>query len=168
MPDHPAAASDPASDRDRPGDRDAQDRGAASLAATARGPGGPPARGVSDRDPAVRTLAMPGDTNPAGDIFGGWLLAQMDIAAGTVAWQRAQGRVATVAVDAMTFHAPVFVGDVVSCYAEVVRVGRTSVAVQVEAWARRARTGEEAKVTEGRFTCVAIDDERRPREVPAA
>lgn len=164
MPDHPAAASDPASNRDRPESRDR----AAPLAATARGPGRAPVGGVSDRDPAVRTLAMPGDTNPAGDIFGGWLLAQMDIAAGTVAWQRAQGRVATVAVDAMTFHAPVFVGDVVSCYAEVVRVGRTSVAVQVEAWARRARTGEEAKVTEGRFTCVAIDDERRPREVPAA
>lgn len=117
-------------------------------------------------EPAVRTLAMPADTNPAGDIFGGWLLAQMDIAAGIVAYRRARGRVATVAVDAMSFHAPVFVGDVVSCYAEVVRVGRSSITLQVEVWARRGRTGEEVKVTEGRFTCVAIDDNRRPRPVP--
>jgi acyl-CoA thioesterase YciA len=118
------------------------------------------------RDPAVRTLAMPGDTNPSGDIFGGWVLAQMDIAAGTVAYARARGRVATVAIDAMTFHKPVHVGDLVSCYAEVVRVGRTSIAMKVETWARRGRGREDVKVTEGRFTCVAIDDEGRPREVP--
>ena len=118
------------------------------------------------RDPAVRTLAMPADTNPSGDIFGGWLLAQMDIAAGTVAYIRAQGRVATMAVDAMTFHKPVFVGDLVSCYAEVTKVGRTSITVQVEAWARRARTHQEVRVTEGRFTCVAIDEDGRPRAVP--
>ena len=117
---------------------------------------------------AVRSLAMPADTNPAGDIFGGWLLAQMDIAAGTVAFQRARGRVATVAVDAMTFHKPVFVGDVLSCYAEIVRVGRTSITMQVEAWAQRGRTGETVKVTEGRFTCVAIGDDRQPRSVPSA
>jgi acyl-CoA thioesterase YciA len=116
--------------------------------------------------PAVRTLAMPGDTNPSGDIFGGWILAQMDIAAGTVAFDRARGRVATIAVDAMTFHQPILVGDVVSCYAEVVRVGRSSITVQVEAWAKRARTPEEVKVTEGRFTCVAIDEQRRLRTVP--
>ena len=116
--------------------------------------------------PAVRTLAMPGDTNPSGDIFGGWILAQMDIAAGTVAFDRARGRVATIAVDAMTFHQPILVGDVVSCYAEVVRVGRTSITVQVEAWAKRARMAEEVKVTQGRFTCVAIDEQRRPRTVP--
>ncbi|GBD43542.1 putative acyl-CoA thioester hydrolase [bacterium HR40] len=122
--------------------------------------------GPPKREPAVRTLAMPADTNPAGDIFGGWLLAQMDIAAGTVAYARARGRVATVAVDAMSFHEPVFVGDVVSVYAEVVRVGRTSITLHVEVWARRARTGEDVKVTEGRFTCVAIDDHRRPRPVP--
>jgi acyl-CoA thioesterase YciA len=122
---------------------------------------------LRERVPAVRTLAMPADTNPSGDVFGGWLLAQMDIAAGTVAYQRAQGRVATVAVDAMTFHQPVFVGDIVSCYAEVIRVGRTSITMQVEVWARRGRTGEEVKVTEGRFTCVAIDEQRRSRPVPS-
>ena len=117
-------------------------------------------------DPAVRTLAMPADTNPSGDIFGGWLLAQMDLAAGTVAYQRARGRVATVALDAMTFHRPVYVGDLVSCYATVSRVGRTSITVQVETWVNRGRTGEEVRVTEGRFTLVAIDDEGRPRPVP--
>lgn len=116
--------------------------------------------------PAVRTLAMPADTNPSGDIFGGWLLAQMDIAAGTVAFTRARGRVATVAVDAMAFHQPVLVGDIVSVYAEVVRVGRSSIAMQVEVWAKRVRTNEEIKVTEGRFTCVAIGEDRRPRPVP--
>ncbi len=121
----------------------------------------PPARA-----PAVRTLAMPKDTNPSGDIFGGWLLAQMDIAAGIVAHERARGRVVTAALDAMAFHAPVFVGDLVSCYAEVVRVGRTSLTVHVEAWARRGATGEDVKVTEGRFTMVAVDEERRPRPVP--
>lgn len=116
--------------------------------------------------PAVRTLAMPADTNPSGDIFGGWLLAQMDIAAGMAAFIRARGRVATVAVDAMTFHQPVLVGDIVSCYADVVRIGRTSMTFQVEAWARRGHTGEEIKVTEAKFTCVAIDENRRPRPVP--
>ncbi len=109
---------------------------------------------------------MPADTNPAGDIFGGWLLAQMDIAAGTMAYERAKGRVATVAVDAMTFHKPVLVGDLVSCYARVLKVGRTSITMQVEVWVRRGRTGEEQKVTEGRFTCVAIDEHRQPRPVP--
>jgi acyl-CoA thioesterase YciA len=116
--------------------------------------------------PAVRTLAMPADTNPSGDIFGGWLLAQMDIAAGTVAFARAKGRVATVALDGMAFHQPVMVGDVVSCYAQVARVGRSSITLHVEAWAKRGRTGEEIKVTEGRFTCVAIDENRKPRPVP--
>ena len=122
---------------------------------------------LSHLQPAVRTLAMPADTNPSGDIFGGWLLAQMDIAAGTIAHTRARGRVATVAVDAMTFHQPVLVGDIVSCYGDVVRVGRTSITMQIEAWARRGQTGQEIKVTEAKFTCVAIDEHRRPRAVPA-
>jgi acyl-CoA thioesterase YciA len=110
---------------------------------------------------------MPANTNPNGDIFGGWLMAQMDIAGGSVAVARAHGRVATVAVDAMTFHKPVFVGDVVSVYAEIQRVGRTSLQVHVQTWARRARGDIEERVTEGTFTYVAIDESRRPRAVPA-
>jgi acyl-CoA thioesterase YciA len=121
---------------------------------------------LRDLQPAVRTLAMPADTNPSGDIFGGWVLAQMDIAAGTVAFARAKGRVATVALDGMAFHQPVMVGDIVSCYAQVARVGRSSITLHVEAWAKRGRTGEEIRVTEGRFTCVAIDEDRKPRPVP--
>ena len=117
-------------------------------------------------EPAVRTLAMPADTNPSGDIFGGWVLAQMDLAAGIVAGQRAQGRVATAALDGMSFHKPVYVGDLVSCYARVIRVGRSSMAVQVDTFVLRRRTGEEVKVTEGRFTIVAIDEQGRPRPVP--
>jgi acyl-CoA thioesterase YciA len=121
---------------------------------------------IEDRgEPAVRTLAMPADTNPSGDIFGGWVLAQMDLAAGIVAGQRAQGRVATAALDGMSFHKPVYVGDLVSCYAKVVRVGRSSMTVLVDTFVLRRRTGEEVKVTEGRFTIVAIDDQGRPRPV---
>lgn len=116
--------------------------------------------------PAVRALAMPADTNPSGDIFGGWLLAQMDVAGGIVAYERAAGRVATVAVDGMTFHHPVYVGDVVSCYAEVASTGRTSMTLQVEVWVQRARTGEPIKVTEGRFTYVAIGSDGKPRPLP--
>jgi acyl-CoA thioesterase YciA len=118
------------------------------------------------REPAIRTLAMPADANPSGDIFGGWVLAQMDLAGGAVAAQRAGGRVATVAVTAMTFHRPVLVGDEVSCFGEVVRVGRTSIAVHVESWARRGFGNERIKVTEGLFTFVAIGPDRKPRPVP--
>ncbi|HEY0837089.1 MAG TPA: acyl-CoA thioesterase [Azospirillum sp.] len=117
-------------------------------------------------DPALRTIAMPADTNPNGDIFGGWLLAQMDLAGGVVALRRAGGRVATVGIEAMTFHKPVFVGDEVSCFARVTKVGRTSIRVRVETWVRRHRTGEPVKVTEGMFTFVAMGDDGRPREVP--
>ncbi|WP_158743558.1 acyl-CoA thioesterase [Acidisphaera sp. L21] len=118
--------------------------------------------------PTIRTIAMPADTNPAGDIFGGWLMAQMDLAAGNAAARRARGRCATVAVEAMTFLSPVFVGDEVSLYAEVLKVGRTSLRIAVEAW-RRVREGEEtAKVTQAVFTFVAIDDHRQPRPVPPA
>ena len=121
----------------------------------------------ADRMPAVRTLAMPGDTNPAGDIFGGWLLSQMDVAGGIVAYQRAGGRVATVALDAMVFHAPVEVGDVVSCYADVIRVGRSSLTVHVETWVERAYTGARIKVTNGSFTYVALAPDGEKRAVPA-
>ena len=115
---------------------------------------------------AIRTLALPKDTNANGDIFGGWLLAQMDIAGATVAIARAHGRVVTVALDAMVFLKPVFVGDGVTCYGTIVRVGRTSLQVKVEAWARRGRGTTEEKVTEGVFTYVAVDEARRPRPVP--
>ncbi len=117
------------------------------------------------REPAVRTLTMPADANASGDIFGGWLLSQMDIAGGIAAHDLARGRVATVAVEAMEFHLPVYVGDLVSCYAEVTRVGRTSITVHVETEARRRDTGETIKVTEGIFVYVALDENGRPRPV---
>ena len=110
---------------------------------------------------------MPADTNPSGDIFGGWVLAQMDIAGGIFAGQRAEGRVATIAVHAMKFIRPVYVGDVMCVYCELAREGRTSIAVNVEAWALRGRIGDRVKVTEGVFTFVAIDQEGRPRPLPA-
>lgn len=116
---------------------------------------------------ALRTLAMPADTNPSGDIFGGWVMAQMDIAGGITAWNRADGRVATVAVDGFTFHRPIFVGDVVCCYTEVVKTGRTSISVLVSAWVLRGRRPENRiKVTEGTFTFVAIDADGNKRDVP--
>ena len=115
------------------------------------------------RDAAVRTLAMPADTNSAGDIFGGWLMSQMDIAGGLHAYHTAAGRVVTVAVDAMTFHLPVFIGDEVSCYCTTERAGRTSIAVRVETWVRRRKDGSTLKVTEGLFTFVAIDENGCPR-----
>ena len=117
--------------------------------------------------PAIRTIAMPADANPSGDIFGGWLLSYMDLAGGQTATRRAKGRCATVAIDAMAFHRPVFVGDEVSCYAEIVRIGRSSIAVKVDTFATRFRSGETVKVTEGIFTYVAIDENRKPRPVPA-
>jgi acyl-CoA thioesterase YciA len=115
---------------------------------------------------ALRTLAMPADTNINGDIFGGWVLAQMDLAGGIAAGARARGRVATVAIDALTFVRPVAVGDVLSIYAHVERVGRTSMAILLEAWVRRNRAGLREKVTAATFTFVAIDDAGRPRPVP--
>jgi acyl-CoA thioesterase YciA len=116
--------------------------------------------------PLVRVMAMPADANPNGDIFGGWLLSQMDLAGGSLATQRARGRCATVAVDGMVFHEPVFVGDEVSCYGELVRTGRTSMTVRIEAWRRDLASGQMRKVTEAVFTYVAIDGNRRPRQLP--
>jgi acyl-CoA thioesterase YciA len=117
-------------------------------------------------EPALRAIAMPADANPHGDIFGGWLLSQMDLAGGTVATRRAKGRTATVAIAGMSFHRPVFIGDEVTCYAEIVRIGTTSITVKVESWARRGTGEEHIAVTEGIFTYVAVDSDRRPRPVP--
>jgi len=114
----------------------------------------------------VRINAMPADTNANGDIFGGWVMSRMDSAGGIAGVDRAQGRVVTVAVDAMTFIRPVKVGDVLSVYTEIEAVGRTSMKIHVEAWARRFRTMIHEKVTDATFTFVAIDDEGRPRPVP--
>jgi acyl-CoA thioesterase YciA len=123
---------------------------------------------VGSREAVIRTIAMPGDTNPAGDVFGGWLMWQMDLAAGNAAARRARGRCATVAVDAMAFHSPVYVGDEISVYADLVSTGRTSLKIAVEAW-RRSRDGDEqTKVTEAVFTFVALDSGARPRPLPPA
>lgn len=116
--------------------------------------------------PVLRAIAMPADTNPEGDIFGGWVLSQMDLAAASIAFHRAAGRCATVAIDGMTFISPVFVGDEVSLFARVIHTGRTSLKVEVEAW-RRPRDSETAhKVTQGVFTFVAIGDDRKSRPLP--
>lgn len=112
--------------------------------------------------PALRTIAMPGDTNANGDMFGGWLLAQMDLAGSVIATQTSRSRVATVGIQAMSFERPVFVGDEVSCYTRIEKIGRTSITVRIDTWARRARLGEIVKVTQGLFTYVAIGDDRRP------
>jgi acyl-CoA thioesterase YciA len=117
--------------------------------------------------PAIRTIAMPADANSNGDIFGGWMMAQMDLAGGVAAVQRARGRVVTVAVEAMTFHLPVNVGDLVSCYAEVSRVGRTSLTIKIDAWVQRRIGSHLERVTSGRFTYVAVDEKGKPRPVPA-
>ena len=115
---------------------------------------------------ALLTVAMPAGTNPSGDICGGWLLAQMDLAAGALGMARAQGRVATVALDAVAFHRPVRVGDTVGYYGEIVEVRRTSFKIRVETWVRRKLSREHVEVTEGVFTVVARDGEGRPRAVP--
>lgn len=115
----------------------------------------------------IRTLAMPADTNPAGDIFGGWVMSQMDIAGAIAAVERVRGRVVTVAVDSMTFIAPVKVGDVLCVYTSVERVGTTSVTVAIEAWARRNRLADRVKVTAGHFVYVALGEDGKKRAIPA-
>jgi acyl-CoA thioesterase YciA len=120
-----------------------------------------------DTDPAIRTIAMPADTNPHGDIFGGWLLCQMDLAGATVAVRHAGGRVVTVAITAMAFHRPVCVGDEVSCYGSVEKVGTTSITVKVESWVRRGTGVTPIKVTEGLFTYVRVDANGHPQPVVA-
>ena len=116
--------------------------------------------------PAIRVTAMPADTNFYGDIFGGWLMSMMDLAAGNVAARRSRGRAVTAAVDAVAFHNPVHVGDEVSVYAKVISVGRTSMKIQVEAWQRDRDSERTAKVTEACFIFVALDEDRKPRAVP--
>lgn len=119
------------------------------------------------KSPVIRTVAMPSDTNPAGDIFGGWLMWQMDFAAGSVAARRARGRCATVAVEAMTFIRPVTVGDEISIFEKKTEVGRTSMKISIEAWRRSREDIKTEKVTEAIFTFVAIDKQRKPRAVPS-
>jgi acyl-CoA thioesterase YciA len=115
----------------------------------------------------TRTVAMPKDTNPNGDIFGGWLMAQMDLGSGILASKRAKTRVVTVAVDGMSFLQPVRVGDTVACYARVESVGRTSMKIPVEVWVERYRRTEQTLVTRAVFTYVAVDQMGRPIPVPA-
>jgi len=119
------------------------------------------------KEPTLRVVPMPADANQHGDIFGGWVMAQVDIAGGVVAARRARGRVATVAVNSFVFKQPVLIGDLVTFYAEITRVGRTSVTVAVEVYAQRNPTDlVTVKVTEASLTYVATDPDRRPREVP--
>lgn len=118
-----------------------------------------------ENSPSLRTIAMPADANANGDIFGGWMLSQMDLAGSLLAIQRAQTRVATVGIEAMSFKSPVNVGDEVSCYCKIARVGNTSVTIQIESWARGRLEAKARKVTEGKFTYVAIDPEGRPVQI---
>jgi acyl-CoA thioesterase YciA len=118
-------------------------------------------------DLASRVLAMPTDTNPKGDIFGGWIMSLMDMAGKMSATTIANGRVVTVAVDRIVFRQPVQVGDVVCCYTDIVRTGRSSITLSIEVWAMRQGQGERLKVTDATFTFVAVDDNGRPRPLPA-
>jgi acyl-CoA thioesterase YciA len=122
----------------------------------------------SKREPILRVVPRPGDINSNGHIFGGWVLSQMDIAAGIVAAREASGPVATVAIEAMEFIAPILMHDLISVYAAVERIGRTSIAIRIEVVASRDRGAREVKVTEGLFTFVALDEQHRPRPVKPA
>ena len=122
---------------------------------------------MPEGNPSLRTIAMPADANPDGDIFGGWIMSQMDISSGVFAAHVAKGRVVTVAVDAMTFHKPVYIGDDVSCYCSEAKRGNTSITVHVEAWVRRHHSDTVAKVTQGMFTFVAVDGNGKPKPLPS-
>ena len=118
---------------------------------------------MQGREASLRTIAMPADANPAGDIFGGWIMSQMDLAGAIYASYAVKGRLVTVAVNSMNFHLPVFVGDQVSCYCETARIGKTSISIHIETWVRRKQSDIELlKVTEATFTYVSIDEDRRP------
>lgn len=125
-----------------------------------------PRNAPPDIEPAIRMIAMPADANPSGDIFGGWIMSLMDLAGGAVAFERAGGRTATVGVKEIAFLVPVSVGDQVSCYARIVRTGRTSIVTRVETWVRRRTGGAPVKVTEGEFTYVKLGDDKRPMPLP--
>jgi acyl-CoA thioesterase YciA len=120
----------------------------------------------SRRDPIVRTVPQPADMNGNGDIFGGWVLSQMDVAGGALAARVAKGRVATVAITAMTFVEPIKVGDMVSIYGEVQKIGRTSITIDLETVVQRRTGNTDIRVTHGTFVFVAIDEEGKPRAVP--
>src|SRR5581483_10423135 len=121
--------------------------------------------GEPSGDLCIRTLAMPADTNANGDIFGGWLLSQMDVGGGVFASKTAKSRTVTVAIDAMNFRKPVYVGDLVSVHATLVRIGKTSITVHLEAWVLRRKEMQSILVTDGNFTYVAIDEEGRPQAI---
>ena len=132
---------------------------------------GPEGAAMSTTEPqgtlTIRTLAMPADTNPAGDIFGGWVMSQMDIAGAIAAVERSGGRVVTVAVEAMTFIAPVKVGDILCVYTTLERIGTTSITIAIDAWARRNRIDDRVKVTAGHFVYVALGEVGQKRRIPA-
>lgn len=130
---------------------------------------GAPVKLPQGKSPILRVVPMPSDANPHGDVFGGWIMAQVDMAGALPAMRRANGRIATIAVNSFLFKQPVFVGDVLSFYADVVRVGRTSLTVFVEVYAQRTQLNDEiVKVTEATLTYVATDEQRRPRPLPPA
>jgi acyl-CoA thioesterase YciA len=117
---------------------------------------------MTDSELVIRVVAMPADTNSSGDIFGGWLLSQMDLAAWVAGRRMTQHRMATVALDGVVFHRPVYVGDCVLCYASIEKLGRTSITIHINAMVERKDGGEVEQVTEGRFVLVAIGEDRKP------
>ena len=120
---------------------------------------------LKDSEITIQTIAMPADTNPNGDIFGGWLVSQMDLAAGVLAKKVSKGRTATVAIHSMTFLKPVHVGDVISCHVQLITVGNSSMTIDVEVWTELLATGEKYCVTEGTFVFVALNEEGKPRKI---
>jgi acyl-CoA thioesterase YciA len=114
---------------------------------------------------AIRVVAMPKDTNPAGDVFGGWLISQMDLAGGVFCRKIAKGRVVTVTIESTTFKAPVFIGDTLCCYVSLVKIGRTSITTYIEAYVNRDFEDTRIKVTEGEFTYVKMDENRKPSPI---
>lgn len=121
---------------------------------------------TEDRFPSLRTIAMPADANPSGDIFGGWIMAQMDLAGAIHTSYIVKERIVTVAVESMTFHRPVFIGDQVSCYCKTAKIGTTSISIHIETWVRRKQSIEQyLKVTEATYTYVSIDESRKPTAI---